>query len=683
MATRIGVDVGGTFTDLIFYDEETKEISVGKVPTTPDSQDVGVGNAVASVVAPEALNRTELFLHGTTVGINALLERKGAKVGILTTKGFRDVLEVRRALRQDEADHTYDLMWRTPEPLVARPLRLVADERVRQDGTVETDLNEDDVRTAAKTFLAEGVEALAVVFLNAHANPVHERRAKEILREEGFKGELSVSSEVSGEFHEYERTSTCVVDAYIRPKVASYLKKLEGALVDKGFNGDLLITVSGGGALTFDEAAARPFETTMSGPVAGAVGASVLCEAHGIDLAITGDVGGTSFDTALLVNRRPIVKYEGEVVGMPLQTPWVDVRSIGAGGGSIAYADGGLLHVGPKSAGAVPGPVCYRKGGTEPCTTDAAAFLGMLGFGELASGMSLDIDGSRKAITNLGNELGLDAVETAKGIMTIANTAMAEAIRSVSVEQGEDPREAVIIMFGGAGPLFGCLLAQELDASRVLIPNYAGNFSAWGLMSQDIARSTSLTNLAPLDDAELKKANTSLDGLFAELDERAKSSPASVKAVERHVALDMRYVGQEYTLTISPKSKNGNVAENAESLIETFNQEYERTFGHRLDGPIEMVSLRASLRAALPKVANAPMSAKHILSRETRELEAFSFRRDEFMTFSVIDRGTLAPGSKTSGPAIVIEQTATTYVDDGFEIEIHKDGSMYLNDLTK
>jgi N-methylhydantoinase A len=668
MATRFGVDVGGTFTDLIYYDDETGEVFVGKGATSPAAPDEGIAKVVADTVPDESLRAAAYFLHGTTVGINALLERKGAVVGMLTTAGFRDVLEIRRGDREAFMDH----LWTAAAPLVPRRLRIPVVERMRADGTIETPLETDGIREAVDVFAREGVESVAVMFINSYANPEHELAAERALREHGFEGEISLSHRISGEFREYERSSTTVVDAYVRPRVSRYLRRLEDTLADRGFGGECLVTRSGGGAMRFEEAGERPFETIMSGPVAGAVGAGELCRALGITHGITADVGGTSFDTCLIVDGRPQVKYEGKVVEMPLQSPWVDVRSIGAGGGSIAHIDaGGLLRVGPQSAGAVPGPVCYRRGGTQPTVTDAAAHLGMLAFGELAGGLGLDIEGSTAALEELGSQLGLDAEETAKGILTIANAAMAFAIRSVTIEEGQDPREATILAFGGAGPLFGTLLAQELDITRIVVPNHAGNFSAWGLLGQDLTRSRALTSIRTLDEEGIAAANESLASMFAELSRGGDE--------ELEPALDLRYVGQEYTLTIHPASQAGEIAESAADIESTFKRDYLRTFGHELRVPVEIVSVRATARKALPRKANEkPPVITTGRNTERRSLSAYSFTQGERITFDVVDRASLAIGETVDGPMIILEETTTTYVDAGYELLVHPSGTLLI-----
>jgi len=677
MSGRIGVDVGGTFTDLIYLDEATGHVVAGKGPSDPAAVDQAVRAVVQGSIDPAG---ADYFLHGTTVGLNALLERKGARVGILTTDGFRDVLEIRRLLRVDEhGDHMWNHLFKTPEPLVARPLRLGVEERILADGSVRKPLAPESVRAAAEVFAREGVECVAIVFMNAHANPAHELEAAELLREAGFTGPLSLSHEVTGQYREYERTSTTVVDAYVRPAVGGYLERLESGLRDEGFDGECLITTSSGGCVAFAEARLRPFETVMSGPVAGAVGASRLCAELGLDLAITADVGGTSFDTCLLVDGRPRVKYEGEVVGMPLQTPWVDVRSVGAGGGSIAWVERGLLHVGPRSAGANPGPVCYGRGGTEPTVTDAAVTLGMLPRETLAGGLRLDVEAAKAALRELGGELGLDAEHAAQGVLRVVAASMAGATRAVSIEVGEDPRRAALIGYGGAGPLFAPLLARELGMRTIVVPKHAGNFSAWGLLEQDVVRSAALTIVSPLDQQGIARAEETLVRLFAQLDARSEKRVAGV--VTHEAELDLRYPGQEYTLTIPIALDGERIGEEPAAIAARFGEAYERNYGHSFDVGVDILSVRAIERTALPRPSGCPpVQSTNGAPRAPSSATAFSFARDEWCDFEVLDRDALAPGQGFEGPAIVMEPTTTTYVDAGLRGAVHESGALVLAD---
>jgi N-methylhydantoinase A len=677
VATRIGVDVGGTFSDLVVYDDSTGEVKVAKGSTTPASPDEGVARVISEAVPKPLLEQAAFFLHGSTVALNALLERKGAVVGLLTTEGFRDVLELRRG---DRAAMN-DLLWLPPPPLVPRRLRLGVRERVLADGTVDTPIQEDDVVRAHAVFAAEGVECVAVIFLNAYANPSHELAAEAALRAAGFTGDISLSHRVSGEYHEYERTSTTVIDAYIRPRMAFYLRQLEDTLSTLGFAGSCMITSSGGGAMMFGDAETRPFETIMSGPVAGAVGAGELCRTLGLTTAVTADVGGTSFDTCLIRDGRPDVKYEGSVEGMPIQAPWVDVRSVGAGGGSIAYVDeGGLLRVGPRSAGAEPGPACYRRGGTEPTVTDAAAFLGMLAEGRLAGGVSLDIEAAEGALLTIAPPLGLDTTEVAKGVLTIVNSNMANAIREVTIEQGQDPRDAALIVFGGAGPLFGTLLARELDITRIVVPPHAGNFSAWGLLAQDVTQTVAQTSILPLDGDGLAASAEVLNELFARLGANGNVNGNGAGATEREASLDMRFVGQEYTLTIPVEMAGARLLAEPETLRVAFMREYERTFGHSMDEAVEVVSVRATLRTPLPRREEKQATSQGPAADAATTLNAYSFTQGRRIPFAVVERGSLTLGTSAHGPMIVLEPTATTYVDAGFDVEIHESGTMFLVD---
>lgn len=657
MATRIAVDVGGTFTDLVTYDDPTGEVRVVKEPTTPDAPEEGVIEAVRRGAPDRLLQSAEFFLHGTTVGLNALLERRGAVVGLLATKGFRDVLETRRGDRDDP----YDLFWRPPEPLVPRDLRLPVTERVLADGSVEAPLDLNDVADAYGTFRAAGVTSIAIAFLNAYANGAHELAAAERLRELGFEGVLSLSHDVSGEYREYERTSTTVVDAFVRPRVSSYLDRLQSRLRELGFAGTALVTRSGGGAMTFEEAARRPFETILSGPVAGAQGAAALARELGAAEAIGADVGGTSFDTCLIVGGQPELHYEGRVAGLPLQAPWVDVRSIGAGGGSIAYVDvGGLLRVGPRSAGASPGPACYGRGGFEPTVTDAALVLGLLGPGKLAGGLTLDRRLARRALESLG--LG-PAEDAARGVLTIAAAGMADAIHEITVEQGRDPRGATLIAFGGAGPLFAPLLAQELGVATVVVPRHAGNFSAWGLLGADLTRERSQTRILRLSKDGLRQARAGLEDLAAALDAGGESV--------REDRLDLRYVGQEHTLTVILPREAG-----PETLRDLFARDYDRTFGHTMDEHVEIVTLRVAFRNGLPRLAERPAAA---LSRDAASCaSAWSFTCGEWLDFALVGRDGLTVGERVAGPAIVLEDTATTYLDAGFTARVSEAGALVV-----
>jgi N-methylhydantoinase A len=671
MSTRLGVDVGGTFTDLVFFDGESGEIRARKVPTTAAAPEEGVATVVASSVTEELLSRAEHFLHGTTVGLNALLEGRGPKVALLTTRGFRDILEIRRGDRADP----YDLFWHPPAPLIPRELRVPITERTLSDGSIHQPLELEDIWNAATKLAAHEVESVAIVFLHAYANPDHELAAEAALRKAGFTGDISVSHRVSGEYREYERTCTVVIDAFVRPRMTQYLGALSEALKSKGFNGRSLVTRSGGGAMTFEEAQTRPFETILSGPVAGAEGAAELARAMGIAQVITADVGGTSFDTCVISEGRPEVMYQGEVIGLPVQTAWIDVRSIGAGGGSIAYiGSGGLLHVGPWSAGAEPGPASYGRGGSEATVTDAAFVLGMLGDGHLAGGINLDRELALRALDPLSDKLDLPIEEVAQGIITITAASQANAIREITIEQGRDPREATLLAFGGSGPLFATLLARELEIATIVVPPFAGNFSAWGLLGADLAQSTARTVIAELDDAGLAHVGKAIGPLFDELDTRAQTA---AEDRTRELDLDMRYLGQEYTLTIPVPTQAGRIDASPSEIHAAFTAEYQRTFGHAMDELVEIVAARATIRQALPGRRNpAPATATN--EEEPVLAQIFSFTANERLPFVVLRPWMIQSPTPTLGPALVLDDTTTTYVDRDWSIEPHATGALVL-----
>ncbi len=673
MAKRIGVDIGGTFTDLLFYDDKTNSYIVEKVPTVPDHPEQGCLNAISASVPNDLLKETEYFLHGTTVGINALLERKGSKVGLLATKGFRDVLEIRRGDRAE----MYNLIWTPPAPIVPRHLRLPVTERMLADGKIHMELNEDDVRQALETFNKEGVDSIAITYLNAYVNPEHELRSEAILRDAGFTGAISVSHQVSGEHREYERTTTTVVDAFVRNRMRGYMQALEEDLRIQSFSGQCLITRSGSGCMTFSEAEERPFETIMSGPVAGAEGAGELARALKLGDIITADVGGTSFDTCLIIDGRPQLLYQGNVIGLPLQTPWVDVRSIGAGGGSIAHVDaGGLLKVGPQSAGSVPGPACYSRGGEEPTVTDAAFFLGMLGEGKLASAVKLDNEKAEKAISKVATQLEMGKEECARGIIPIACASRSETIREITIEQGNDPRSMSLLAFGGAGPLLASIMAEELDITNIIIPPYAGNFSAWGLLGADLLRASARSHIMPVNDENLAYGNTILNELFADLESRESDNNSA--NWRKEVAVDMRYRGQEHSVSISPPIKNGQIDSSAEELARIFMDAYESSFGGTLEATTEIVSLRATLRQSLPARKYARADYTESKTEKAKSLKAFSFHKGEWQDFKLYSRAVLESGKTCEGPAIVTEQTTTIYIDSNDSFSSANNGCLLI-----
>ena len=673
MASRIGVDIGGTFTDFIVYDESGNKVIIDKIPTTPQSPEKAVVEVIKRNLSQKELEKIDFFLHGTTVGLNSLLERKGSKVGLLCTKGFRDILEIRRGDR----DEMYNLFWQPAPPLVPRFLRLEIEERLFANGNVHKKINTEQVKDACNKFIKEKVDSVAIAFINSYTNKDHEILASKILIESGFKGQISLSSMVSGEYREYERTTTTVIDAFVKTRMSNYLNSLKKNLNELGYKGTFLVTRSGSGSMTFDEAEDRPFETIMSGPVAGAEGAGELSRKLNNTNMVTADVGGTSFDTCLIINGRPQIQFEGKILGLPVQSPWVDVRSIGAGGGSIAYLDeGSLIRSGPQSAGAVPGPACYDKGGIQPTTTDAAFYLGMLGEGKLASGLQLNKSLAEKALNSVGSQIGMSAFDAAKGILKIGSANMADAIREITIEQGIDPRELKLLAFGGAGPLMSNLIANELDIKEIIVPPYSGNFSAWGLLGADLLQMNARTKILRLSDEAISECNDILKELFKELEQRQKIDFSTSSQI-KEIALDMRWMGQEHTITLKLEDeKDGNISMDTETLKNKFMEEYQKTFGSKLDTIIEIVSTRASLRVQLPRKSESGKIDEVGIEVSNNQIECYSFTENKKIQFDLVARSKI--DSKVSGPLIIIESTAITYVDINYDVNKDSNGNLIL-----
>jgi len=663
---RVGVDVGGTFTDVIAWDETDGAVAHSKRPTSAAHPAEGVLRALEQALAGAPLAGIERFVHGTTVALNAILEQRGAVVGLLCTAGFRDVLELRRGTRDD----AFNLLWQPPAPLVPRHLRMPVRERTLTDGTIRQPIEEADVETALIAFDQAAVEVIAVAFINSWANPAHEQQTGKLLRRAGFTGEVALSHELTREYREFERTSTVVVNAYIQPKISGYLDELATGLIGRGVDAELQLMRSGGGTISFGEAERRPFEVIVSGPVAGAEAAGHVARALDLDVAISADVGGTSFDTCLIVDGRTPVLSAGYAASLPVQTSWVDVRSIGAGGGSIARVDqGGLLRVGPESAGGDPGPAAYGRGGTQPTVTDAALVLGMLGEGELSGEVALSSELARRALDPLTRALGKPLDEVARGTLVISAAAMANAIREITIEKGHDPRGAALIAFGGAGAMFAALLARELDIERIVVPPLAGNFSAWGLLEADLTREAARTFLAPLTDEALSAAGH----VFAELS--AGIALSAGNGVERQRLLDLRYRGQEHTLAIP--LENGNGSPPTRAVSESFRRRYRETYSHELDEELELVGLRLRTTVRTEPIS-WPAVSDHDQPAEAGTRLCYSFSRERFLDFALVERHSLSVGRVVPGPAIISEETATTYLDAGLVARVHTTGCLLI-----
>ena len=679
---RVGVDSGGTFTDICLFEEDEGRVEVWKVSSTPDDPSRGIAQGVEEGmrrVAPEAGDQpaapVSYFGHGTTVATNALIQHKGVPTGLVTTDGFRDLLEIGRQKRPD----LYDIFADKPPTLVQRDLRIEVAERVRHDGAVEISLDEEGVRTAARKLRAARVSAVAISFLYSFVRPEHERRAKEIVQEEYPEAFICTSHEIAPEFREFERLSTAVVNAYLGPVMKRYIDRLAPRLSALGMSVAPHLTQSNGGVIGFETAAEKPVRTVLSGPSTGVVGAQAIGRAAGLPDLITFDMGGTSTDVALLKAGEARLTSEAIVHGHPIKAPMLDIHTVGAGGGSIAYVDsGGLLKVGPRSAGADPGPVCYGKGNAEPTVTDANIVLQTLNPRYLLGGrMAVRQDLSKDAIGKLAQRLGLGLMETAQGIISVVTANMAKAIRVISVQRGHDPRDYTLMAFGGVGPLHAARLAKELDIKRILVPRNPGILCAMGLLLTDLRADFATTRLMPLEAgavAEIERAfstlNEQADAWFAQ-----EQIASDARRLQRTV--DMRYTGQNYELAI-PLPDGPITARTLDLLAQGFADAHQRMYGFLADNePVQLVTFRLEAtglvsKATLKAYPPAGEDARHAI-RESREVWLAESRA--FVACPVYAREELKSGNRFMGPAIVEQMDATTVVLPGMTAQVDP----YLN----
>ena len=683
---RLGVDVGGTFTDVALVVGD--DLTTAKVPTTTP-QHAGVLDGVreacdAAGVAPADVDS---FAHATTVSVNALLERDGARTALVTTAGFRDVLEIGRQTRPA----LYDLDAEKPDPLVPRRRRFEVDERATTKG-IERAVDSEAVRDLATRIAESDAESVAVSLLHAYAHPENEAAVAELLREE-LDVPVSASHDVLAEFREFERTATTAADAYLTPELDDYLGRIVAGAEDLGLP-EPRVMRSNGGVADAETVRERAVTTVLSGPAAGVVGAAAVAggetlggdgaddEASERAAAVTFDMGGTSSDVSLVRDGRAERAAETTIAGVPLRTPTVDVETVGAGGGSIAWTDaGGALRVGPESAGADPGPACYGKGGTEPTVTDADVLLGYIGpDAALGGDLSLDVDAAREALERLAEEAGIEGEDgldaptaAARGVYRVANATMARAIRSVTVERGRDPRAFDLVAFGGAGPMHAAALADRLGIERVLVPGPAGVLSAYGLLAADETHDAARTVRLALGDA----TGGGLADAFAELTDRVLADVSASEAARIELAADCRYAGQSFELTVDAGGDEGG-AEAApttpDALAERFSAAHERAYGYRLDADVEAVTLRATATVDVdPPVVSrtgeldAKRGGREVVFPDAGAVEA-----------TVYDRDALGIGATLDGPAVLAGAESTTVVPPGWGGRVRRDGTVVL-----
>jgi N-methylhydantoinase A len=672
---RVGVDSGGTFTDVCLFDEEQGKVEVWKVPSTPDDPSRGIAQGVEESlrrVAPGAgarpASQVAYFGHGTTVATNALIQHRGVKTGLITTEGFRDLLEIGRQKRPD----LYDIQVDKPPTLVPRELRLEVAERVLHTGAVATALDETAVRSAARQLKAAGVKAVAVSFLYGFVRPAHEQRTLAILREELPDAFLSAGHEIAPEFREFERLSTVVLNAYLGPVMAGYIERLSPRLEALGLATAPHLTQSNGGVIGFATAAAMPVRTVLSGPSTGVVGAQAIGRAAGMPDLITFDMGGTSTDVALLQDGQCKLASEATVHGYPIKAPMLDIHTVGAGGGSIAFIDaGGLLKVGPRSCGADPGPVCYGKGNREPAVTDANVVLQTLNPEHLLGGrMPIRRALAIEAVQGLADRLGLGLMETAQGVISVVTANMARAIRVISVQRGHDPRHYTLMAFGGAGPLHAARLAKELDMPRVLVPANPGILCAMGLLLTDLRADFAVTRLLPADDGAAPALAEGFAALGAQAErwfEQEGIAPADRRLTR---TVDMRYHGQNYELGIT-LPEDASIA----TLGARFAEAHRQRYGFATDeDPVEIVTLRLEANGVVRKaeLKAHPEAGPDGSAAIVRRRDVWLPEAGGFAATPIYARERLRPGNRFAGPAIVEQMDATTLVPPGMTARVDR-----------
>lgn len=679
---RLSIDIGGTFTDLVMVNEETGEVSVAKVLSTPKDPSIGAFEGFRRILRENNVDPSQLVLviHATTVVTNTVIERKGAVTGLITTKGFRDVLEIGRERRVTQ----YDFFEERLPPLVPRYLRKEVDERVAYNGEVVRPLNIEQVRAVLRELVGAGVQSIAVCFLHSYANPEHEKMVKELVKKEFPHVFVSLSSEVLPEWREYERMSTTVVNAYTQPKTESYLRNMDEGLKKEGFGGRLFIMSASGGIMSVEAAAEFPVRLLESGPAAGALAGAFIGRLIGARDVLSFDMGGTTAKCCLVERGEPKITTTFEVggyrfkkgSGYPIKVPTVDLIEIGAGGGSIAHVEMGLLKVGPQSAGADPGPACYGLGGTEPTVTDANLVLGYLNPDYFLGGeMKLYLDRAIKAIEEkVAKPLGIKLIDAAWGIYEIVVSNMARAMRAVSVERGRDPSALTLVAFGGAGPLHAVRMAQQLKIRRVVIPTLAGVASAVGMLAADVKFDFVKTYVSRLDTVDWGRVRQ----LYSEMEAEGLKylKMAGVTEYEFVRSVDLRYAGQAYELNIKMPGKGLGPAM-AKELEEEFVRTYMDYYGYTIDEPVEAVNWRLLAVGEVPKVRLKKISAE---PRDPLKgvRKAYFSEYNEYVDVKVYDRYKMYPGVEIVGPAIIEERESTTIVVPGARATMDEYGNVVV-----
>ncbi len=675
---RLGVDTGGTFTDLCVLDESSGDILVTKVPSTPSNPALAVINGIRRLIEKKGVTpeKVRFLIHGTTVATNALLEHKGAKTALLTTEGFEDVLHIGRQNRPK----LYDFWARRPKPLVPRQFRYGIPERILYTGEIFKPLHEPKVVATIRKIKKRGVQSIAVSLIHSYANPVHEQEIKSLISKIFPEAYVTVSSEVLPEFREYERTSTICINAYVMPRVTDYVADLERALKDMRIASDLYIMQSNGGVITARMARQMSARTVLSGPAGGALTGVFISKAIGRPHLITIDMGGTSSDICLIEGGVPQLTTESDIGGYPIKLPMIDINTIGAGGGSIAWIDaGGALQVGPRSAGADPGPVCYGRGGKEPTVTDANAILGRINPSYLLGGeMPVQLEDAIHTVEErIARPLGIDVQKAAEGIIAVVNANMIRGIRRVSVERGYDPREFTLVAFGGAGPLHGVELAQALNVGEIVVPPHPGIASAFGMLSADARHDFVQTHIARTEEVDVSVLLSLYEEMERQGREQLSREGFSDDAIVLIRSADMRYVRQAYELPVPLKS--GLLIQADLSIIaDSFHTLHERTYGYaRRSEAVEIVNLRIVALGKLPEFRLLEGEIEPSAVAEAVAHRTVVFQGAASMV-PVYERSAFRSGQQIVGPAIVEQMDSTISICPGYRAVTDAFGNLLI-----
>ena len=653
---RVSADIGGTFTDIVVDDTENNSIKTIKVLSTPENPANAVFNGLNSNLEIENI---DFIVHGTTVGLNAFLERKGSRVLLIMTKGVSDTYTIARGDRKE----LYNVRYTKPGTLVPRKDVFEVEERTMWDGSIKTKLNEDDLSNIAEIINKEDIKAVSICFLHSYVNPQHEIQSRnylsKLIKEDVV---ISLSHEIAREWREYERASTAVMNSYIGPVTNNYLKSLQKQLEGSNYKKPLYIMQSNGGVIRAESALEQPVKTLLSGPVGGTIGGQALSKLIKRPNLICVDMGGTSFDMSLIINGKPSVTNETEQEFIPLLIPLVDIHTIGAGGGSVAWLENEALRVGPRSAGANPGPACYGKGGQEPTVTDANLYLGRLGKeSKLGGWMNLDLNSSESVLKSLSEKLNISSTELAEGILSIINAKMADAIRTITVKEGIDPREFSLVAFGGAGSMHAVWLAEELEINEIIVPNDPGTFSAWGMLQTDIRRDLTVNFYQNFQSLEKEKLLENFNKLKDEAIALLKSENVNENDMSFSLTADMRYIGQEYYVNVDisePFDLN--------EINNNFHKTYEKQYGHSTpEGPSEFINLRLIATGKIKKTDSVKSIENDKTIKDSKR--KIIFNQKEYET-KIYARHNIRVNESFEGPAVIEESTATTVIPPNYSI---------------